>query len=211
MTGIYIPRPVWGPVPVFASLPQGLRPHRALRGKTGQGENGDLDDWIPSKRGDFKKWIGIALGRTYCTIYIHIYFYYIYIYIHYILNWFDKIFEFWGVGTPRENKKTMAIAVMGWWLREQMVFTHPVELEFFPRSQRSTTPLEYCISRLVSSRLAFTVTKKGRFWCLTDGQHDQQVIVESSCNKLARSSSFLLCVTSKSVVLLNISWYHSSW
>ena len=29
MQGIYIPEPVWGPVPVFASLPQGLRPHRA--------------------------------------------------------------------------------------------------------------------------------------------------------------------------------------
>ena len=39
--------------------------------------------------------------------------------------------------------------------------------------------------------------RKSVFWCLTHGQH---VIVESSCNKLAISISFLLYVNSKFVV-----------
>ena len=197
MTRIYIPRPVWGPVPVFASLPQGLRLHRALRGKTGQGGNRDLGDWIPSKR--VYRFQEVNWNCTWLHVLYNIYIYYI-IYIIYIY-WFD-LTRYLILRTHGSKKLWQS----RWWDDGE-----GNKWKTRRSSQRRTTPLEYRISRLVSSRLAFTVTKKVHSWCLRDGQHDQQVIVESSCNKLARSSSFLLYVTSKSMVLLNISWYHSSW
>ena len=107
-----------------------------------------------------------------------------------IIYWFDSlIFKLWGVGTPTD--KTDKLWQSRWWDDGEgnKWKSHPARSS--PRrSSRKGGGFHYntACPYWFPPRL-FTVTKKVRFWCLTDGQH---VIVEISCNKLARSTSSCL-------------------